>query len=87
MKEKFNCETGEADPVAQEEQLIAPIETEETPEASVFADTEGKLDTDLEALAGFTNDLPLELDEHSANNFFGRWNIPLDDLRHDGQMN
>lgn len=84
--EKFNCETSEQDATVGVEETPEAIEMRETNEADALSATEGALDADFEALAGFSNDLPFELDPHSADNFLGKWNIPLDDYLRDRSM-
>lgn len=86
MMEKFNGEVGAADAGACTEETADAKEMRSAIEADAFTATEGTLDADFEALAGFTNDLPHELDPHSADIFFGKWNIPLDDYLRDMPM-
>lgn len=86
MKEKFNCETTGEDGAIGVEETPEVLEMRETNEADGLSATEGALDADFEALAGFSNDLPYELDQHSADNFLGKWNIPLDDYLRDRGM-
>lgn len=86
MTEKFNCEIGAADSEVCVEETQDAKEMRNAIGEDAFSATEGAIETDFEEAAGFTNDLPHELDPRSADIFFGKWNIPLDDYLRDIPM-
>lgn len=86
MMEKYIFNSEIAEESAQEEESTAAREMRTATQEDGFSATEGAFEADFETLAGFDNDLPSEIDERSANHFFGKWNIPLDDHIRDRLM-